>query len=49
LMKKPTIIKSRNPMARILKQREFHSRIVKSKKPKLIAKYLDNEMKYDTK
>ena len=36
-------------MARILKQREFHSRIVKSKKPKLLAKYLDNEMKYDTK
>jgi len=36
-------------MARILKQREFHSRIVKNKKPKLIAKYLDNEMKYDTK
>ena len=36
-------------MAKMLRQREFHSRIVKSKKPKLIAKYLDNEMKYDIK
>ena len=34
-------------MARILKQREFHSKIVKSKKPKLIVEYLDNKMKYD--
>ena len=34
-------------MARILRQKEFHSKIVKSKKPKLIAEYLDNKMKYD--
>ena len=47
-MKKHTKIKSRNPIAQMLMRKQFHSKIVKSKKPKLIAKYLDNKMKYDT-
>ena len=48
LMKKHTKIKSRNPIARVLKTNQFRLRVVKSKKPTLIAKYLDNKIKYDT-
>ena len=47
LMKKHTKIKSRNPIAQMLMKKQFQSRIVKNKKPKLIEKYLDNKIKYD--
>jgi len=32
----------------MLRKKQFHLKIVKNKKPKLIEKYLDNKMKYDT-
>ena len=32
----------------MLMKKQFQSRIVKNKKPKLIEKYLDNKIKYDS-
>jgi hypothetical protein len=45
-MKKHTKIKLRNPIALLLRKRQYQLKIVKSKKKKLIEKLFD-KMKYD--
>tara|TARA_Y100001938_G_C7731726_1_gene254977 strand:- start:347 stop:490 length:144 start_codon:yes stop_codon:yes gene_type:complete len=45
-MKKHTKIKSRNPIAQILQRKQYHLKIVKNKKKKLIEKLFD-KMRYD--
>ena len=46
-MKKHTKRKSKNPMAYLLRKRQYQLKIVKNKKRKLLEKLFD-KMKYDT-